>query len=282
MIAFDEIDDRLKALGKNRLWLAEASGRSEGSIRAALAPNSVAKNRSELLQKALTDAIELEEAKQRKGPELPDRISLEVNSAEFEAYNEASLAEGLTLKAWAVEALNRAAIRSKLGEAAEKTVAFPTPAATSSRGAEEPRIPAPRRVVAAGFVDMRGGIAAGSPISGHVVEEPVPVAEEYPQDWYALRVFGESMEPDIPDGSLILVKPFRDQGYPRKGTVVVYSDASGSTLKVFDRRAPKGDEEHVSLGKVPVLVSINPDFPEVQTMEEGRIDAVFVKVLEEA
>lgn len=64
MIPFEEIDAALKALGKDRSWLVENSGRSPGAIRSALAPNASAQHRSELLQKALTDAIEREEARQ--------------------------------------------------------------------------------------------------------------------------------------------------------------------------------------------------------------------------
>lgn len=61
MIPFEEIDKRLDALGLDRKWLAESSGRKPDSIRVALAPNADPKNRTHLLQKALSDAIEREE-----------------------------------------------------------------------------------------------------------------------------------------------------------------------------------------------------------------------------
>lgn len=64
MIAFNEIDNRLESLGKDRPWLAETTGRSPDSIRTALAPNAPASKRSNLLQKALSDAIEREEEAQ--------------------------------------------------------------------------------------------------------------------------------------------------------------------------------------------------------------------------
>jgi len=64
MIPFEEIDKCLERLGKTRGWLAEASGRSGQSIRAALAPNAPTAKRSALIQKALTQAIEREEAAQ--------------------------------------------------------------------------------------------------------------------------------------------------------------------------------------------------------------------------
>lgn len=62
MIPFEKIDKELERLGKTRAWLAEVTRRSPDSIRAALAPNAALKSRSSLLQKALTDALQREEA----------------------------------------------------------------------------------------------------------------------------------------------------------------------------------------------------------------------------
>lgn len=111
MIPFEEIDARLAALGKDRKWLAEVTGRSEGSIRAALAPNSAPKNRTALLQKALTDAIE---AAEKQGAELvPDQVTLTASHEEFDAWRRAYKAsDSDTLKEWAIDALNQAAYRA--------------------------------------------------------------------------------------------------------------------------------------------------------------------------
>jgi SOS-response transcriptional repressor LexA len=105
------------------------------------------------------------------------------------------------------------------------------------------------------------------------------VGKAYPEDHYALVVFGHSMEPKIPDGATIIVRDFRSQGYPKKGTIVVYSDGSGSSLKEFGYRKATADEDADGMGNVPVLRSINKAYPEVKTLEGGRIDAVFVEVL---
>jgi len=133
------------------------------------------------------------------------------------------------------------------------------------------------------WIDLRGGVAAGAPISAHVVIEPIPAGKEWPDDHYALKVFGASMEPKIPDGSTIVVKAWPpSKGAPRKGSIVVYSDSSGSTLKVLSYRKAKAadDPEAVNaMGDVAVLKSLNPAFPDVQTLEGGKIDAVFVVVL---
>lgn len=109
MIPFDEIDKRLEKLGKDRAWLANASGRKLNSLGSALAPGAAASKRSEHLQRALTDAIEREEKAQAAVVELPERITLEVSSEDYEAFNRASLAKNKTVKAWAIDELNKAA-----------------------------------------------------------------------------------------------------------------------------------------------------------------------------
>jgi hypothetical protein len=113
MIPFEEIDTRLAGIGKNRAWLAEMSGRSPSSLRSALAPNAAEKQRSSLLQKALTDAIEGEERRQREGKVggiiLPDRITIEASAGERREWQECSLAARLALDVWAVAQLNEAA-----------------------------------------------------------------------------------------------------------------------------------------------------------------------------
>jgi hypothetical protein len=64
LISFEDIDNRLDKLGKDRNWLSQVTGRSYHSIRSALAPKAAPKSRSALLQKALTDAIDREETVQ--------------------------------------------------------------------------------------------------------------------------------------------------------------------------------------------------------------------------
>ena len=71
MIPFEVSDKGLDDLKLNRKWLAKVTGRSEGSIRAALAPNAVPKQRTPLLQRALSDAIEREEEAQAALQEPP-------------------------------------------------------------------------------------------------------------------------------------------------------------------------------------------------------------------
>ena len=116
MIPFDEIDNRLDALGKDRAWLAAAAGRKPSSIGDALAPNAKPSKRSALLQKAITEAIEREEERQRATIvqpqiQLPDRISVEATLEERRSWERAALAKRLTTEEWAIAALNEAAMR---------------------------------------------------------------------------------------------------------------------------------------------------------------------------
>ena len=107
MIPFDNIDHRLKKLGKDRMWLAEKSGRSHASIRTALAKSAVPKARSALLQKALSDAIEREEMEQAKKPELTKSIVLEPSIEEYRLWSEAfKKSPYSTIEEWAIAALN--------------------------------------------------------------------------------------------------------------------------------------------------------------------------------
>jgi SOS-response transcriptional repressor LexA len=130
------------------------------------------------------------------------------------------------------------------------------------------------------WIDLLGGVAAGAPLSSHVMQEPVEVEKHYDADHYALRVFGASMAPKIKDGSTIIVKRWPiERGVPKKGTIVVWSDGTGSSLKEFGYRKAKAGEEADTMGNVPVLRSLNPAFPEVKIMDGGRIDAVLVEAL---
>lgn len=272
MIPFEEIDSRLDKLGKDRKWLVAVSGRSYDSIRAALAPNAQSKHRTKLLQTALSDAIEKEESAGYKTTPLPDRIYLEPSREQFLAWGRAYKASNFEdLDQWAIDALNRMAEQAKV-------VHFPqgkNNAGSVGKVAEDTAEYRDSRP----YIDFRGGIAAGSQISTDISEEPMPVDKNYPPGHYVLRVFGASMEPKIPDQSLIVVKEWHDKGLPGKGTIVVYSDGFGSTLKEFGYRKAKPGEDHDAMGNVPVLKSINKAFPDVQTIDGGRIDAVFVEVL---
>ena len=125
---------------------------------------------------------------------------------------------------------------------------------------------------AASMAVCLGTVAAGTP-SQEEVRTSLMVDRQIPIGNYILQVNGRSMEPKIPDGSYIEVSDFRGQGFPKKGSIVVYADGTGATLKKF---TPKRDGKGHRAG---VLTSINPDYPEVDPLEGGEIQALFVRVL---
>ena len=79
-------------------------------------------------------------------------------------------------------------------------------------------------------------IAAGVPFA---VESPIQMwittgRDKIKDSWYALRVEGDSMEPDYKTGDIILMDQYQE---PRNGSVVAaLIDGAESTLKVYSRR----------------------------------------------
>jgi hypothetical protein len=124
VIPFEEIDQRLDALKLGRKWLAEVTGRSPGSIRAALAPNAVPKQRTYLLQKALSDAIQAEESRRSSIP--PGYNEIFITDEEINLADQASRAAGSpSLAAFCHDAILEKA-RELLAEQS-KITALPAP-----------------------------------------------------------------------------------------------------------------------------------------------------------
>lgn len=206
------------------------------------------------------------------------QLVIRVTGEQFNRWNHAANTTPggpFLMEDWAVRALEEAAREYELaGKLPELDSIVPF------LGAD--RISAPAKVAeehAAHWIDLAGGVAAGSPIAADAPHEPIPVPRDYPAGYYALRVFGQSMEPKIPDGSIIVVKRLAEGTFPKKTSIVVYSDAYGHSLKELGYRAARADEEANAFGKVAVLKSLNPRFPDVQTIDSGRLEAVWVETL---
>jgi SOS-response transcriptional repressor LexA len=233
MIPFDEIDSRLALIGKNRAWLVEVTGRSENSIRASLAPSAPDSKRSDLLQKALSDAIEKEESAQRSSARLPDQLALAPTADEFNAWCRAYKAsEAETLKDWAIDELNKAAAAWK----ASKVSQFPVKA----------------HILA----------AAGPPILSEVMDW------DGDDDTVMVRITGLSMAPVLNDGDVIPMrhKKISRNPFMKKGLIYLVEYDGGYTVKRYNTRPATPEEkgeEWVERGKVKVLESINPEFPEI-------------------
>jgi SOS-response transcriptional repressor LexA len=268
----EDIKEWLKTTGRSRDWLAFQCGNiSKRTVDNWLSsPKEIPLATLALIGRLMEDDRQADEDRRKRQDPQPQIFSVEVDLASFRDYSRAALEANLTLEEWVIHTCD-----AEVGRLArDKVIALP-PAAAATRLLEE-TLP----TLSGGFwIDLHGGIAAGSRISSDIQPEPVRVSRDYPADHYALKVFGRSMEPKIRDGSLIIVKHWHGQGFPRKGTIVAYSDGQGATLKEFGYRKAQPGEEADTFGNIPVLRSLNKEFPDVQTLEGGRIDAVLVETV---
>jgi SOS-response transcriptional repressor LexA len=254
-----------------RFWLAEQLNTEKRTVDNWLSsPRGIPAHAQREIERMMAADRESERAEQ---PAPPMSLVAEVDLERFDTYNRAALSEGMIIRDWMIKVLDQAARRDMdAGMNIDPLSIAKFPKAAEDQAEYRSK---------SYWIDLHGGVAAGAQITSQVVPEPIPVDKQYPSDHYALRVFGQSCEPKIPDGSTIVVKAMVNGGYPRIGTIVVYSDATGSALKEFGyRKANRGEEDMADrMGNIPVLRSVNPAFPDVQTLDGGKIDAVFVEVL---
>jgi SOS-response transcriptional repressor LexA len=305
----DEIKAWLKESSRTRAWL----GQQCGGIHKRTVDNWLSATNQDIPAASLALIARLMAEDRASGgssgtqsPNIPitqspnaQIFSVEVDLTTFRSYNRAALVHGLTIEDWIIRTCDDEVARMELDTAAG---IIPISAGTgngtgtgSGTGKRQPKAPAAVAVAASlaarasdaatsattHWLDLLGGIAAGAPIAADLTPQPVQVPRAYPDDHYALKVFGRSMEPRIPDGATIIVQRFQGKGFPKKGTLVVYNDGHGATLKELAyRKAKPGEEDQGNtFHQIPVLKSLNPAFKDVQTMEGGRIDGVLVEVV---
>lgn len=270
----EDIKDWLKTTGRSRDWLAVQCGSiSKRTVDNWLSsPKEIPLATLALIGRLMDDDRRAEENRREQYDPQPQIFSVEVDFATFRDYSRAALEAHMTLEEWVIHTCD-----AEVGRLAHDKVIALTPALVGSHMQEEPAALADSPP--AFWIDLHGGIAAGARISSDIQPEPVRVSRDYPADHYALKVFGRSMEPKVRDGALIVVKHWHGRGFPRKGTIVAYSDSQGATLKEFGYRKAQPGEDADSFGNVPVLRSLNKEFPDVQTLEGGRIDAVLVETV---
>ena len=122
-----------------------------------------------------------------------------------------------------------------------------------------------------------GAVAAGNPAGfiPDVTDDTVSVAGSYGADHFALRVNGRSMEPEYPDGSLIICRSLKVGEFATKGDDVIACDAYGVYFKrlLYTKEGKKGDKPRKA---TPHLVSINPEYNEVVPVADCPVRAVVV------
>ena len=120
-----------------------------------------------------------------------------------------------------------------------------------------------------------GNIAAGNLADGDTIPQDIWLYRELEKGEYLLRVNGHSMEPSIPDGSVVIMKKYTIPPIPKPGTIVQYHDERGVTLKKLVRR------KNPETGKMEyVLHPLNPDFGDIEPMDGGKISGIYVETLD--
>lgn len=120
-----------------------------------------------------------------------------------------------------------------------------------------------------------GNIAAGNLADGDTIPQDIRLYRELEKGEYLLRVNGHSMEPSIPDGSVVIMKKYTIPPIPKPGTIVQYHDERGVTLKKLVRR------KNPETGKMEyTLHPINPAFGDIEPMDGGKISALYVETLD--
>lgn len=239
MIPFNEIDEKLATIGKNRKWLSDASGRSENSIRAALAPNATPERRSKLLQRALTEAIEREESNQfpKKLSVPPGYSEIFLNDETLDLADKASRLVG----ADSLASFCREVIQSE----AKRIVAESAQKITSIAAKDE--------VVSSQEYHFYGSVAAGQPVESEVNDIIIVHSVLNPANHIVYEVNGGSGGKQYPDGSRWLCEIFPGETRTaRKNTPAVFRDSQGTYLKIWDGKRFK---------------SVDPNFPDVQPDE---------------
>lgn len=228
-ITRDTVNQWLENEHRSQSWLAEKCGVSVQAVSNWLRGNKYRpiSAGAQITIRALMD----EDAAKAKARPLQNLV-LEFSDNEYKAIGKAALAAGELVPSWAKHILNAAADE----EDAEDIV----------RRFQKPHLLA----------------AAGSPISAEVTDWDAG------GDTVMVRICGLSMVPLLNDGDVVAMKHKKASrnSFMKKGVIYLVEYDGGYTVKRYNTRPPKPEEkgeEWVERGKVKVLESINPDFPEI-------------------
>lgn len=212
----NDIKKWLKASRKSREWLAEQCGVNKRQVDNWLsAARPVPSKALLIIQRLMAE----------KTSPISPQVELDFTDEEWEVISAAMTATQQTfmefinsafrnaLKEFADIALQNAA---KEKEAARKKF-------TLVEAFTEPVLEAQGQII--------GNIAAGNLADGDTIPQDIRLYRELEKGEYLLRVNGHSMEPSIPDGSVVIMKKYTIPPIPKPGTIVQYHDERGVTLK---------------------------------------------------
>lgn len=284
----EDIKQWLKKIGKDRFWLAEKMFVSKRQI-----DNWLSSNRGipevklqfihslmeeENYAESVESSFQRESSTNRTNVNDLSCVAFVVSKNEKRQAEKAAKINGQSLEQFAMEAMLELA-RRILRESEPQTKPsfdpslpfkkYPAPSFDPTLAKSVPKQAyAPSFDTTPYTIELVGNISAGNLMEGDTIPETLRISRKYPKGSYALRVCGQSMEPAVADGALIVVRPHTVPPVPKAGTLVVYSDGRGVTLKRL--------AEH---GGSYTLESINPAYPDIEPMDGGRITAVYVETI---
>ncbi|QHV14083.1 hypothetical protein C5O10_06890 [Akkermansia muciniphila] len=248
MLNAEDIKTWLKKIGRDRAWLAEKTLVSKRTVDNWLsAGKPIVPQKMELIEKLMSGEEEIEF-------ELPPDFEKQLRAMADEAKK---TIEDMVSHILQVTAK---AHQKRKAEAVHKQF---TPVKTFTA----PPLEAQGQII--------GNIAAGNLADGDTIPQDIRLYRELEKGEYLLRVNGHSMEPSIPDGSVVIMKKYTIPPIPKPGTIVQYHDERGVTLKKLVRR------KNPETGKMEyTLHPINPAFGDIEPMDGGKISALYVETLD--
>lgn len=248
----------LKAIGKDRDWLARECGTEKGTVNNWLSPSGPFPSRAMLKIHSLMS--QYGPVPPEKVPVQTNRLVLEITEERMRNYERAASEKGVPLRQWLTELADEAADGRRLRPGQSPFVEqFPSLAGHARQEYS---------------TQIVGNIAAGSLAESDTVPSTIYMDRPLGKNEYVVRVEGKSMEPLIPDGALVVMRRHTAPPVPKPGAIVEYNDGRGVTLKKLIRRknTKTGKMEHV-------LQPVNPAFKDISPMDGGRISGVYVETL---
>lgn len=270
-LTIHEIKQFLKEHKLKYAWLAQQCFVSVGAVKNWFSSERIPDAKIALIQKII-DEFKIGKPLQEL-PDMDARGKMEVRldyDAQRKVEKEA-LRLGMELSAYCTEAVEWCCSQPDIGERLAARLAAKRKTAPEPDTLAKPVLKqacAPSFDTSPYTIELVGNISAGNLMEGDTIPETLRISRQYPKGSYALRVCGRSMEPAVADGALIVVRPHTVPPVPKAGTLVVYSDGRGVTLKRL--------AEH---GGSYTLESINPAYPDIEPMDGGRITAVYVETI---
>ncbi|MFR0849819.1 S24 family peptidase [Akkermansia sp.] len=257
----EDIKKWLKDSGKSREWLAEQCGVGKRVLDNWLsAARPVPSKALLIIQRLMTEKIS----------PIPPQVEIDFTDEEWEVISAAMTATQQTF----MEFIN-SAFRNALKDFADIALQNAAKEKEATRKKFTPVETFPAVAASLDYtIQVAGNTAAGKPSSGETVPQDIRIYR--PLEWgeFVLRVNGKSMEPEIPDESLVIIKKYEDYLFPALGSLVVYNEGNDYTLKKLAKR------KNPETGKMEyVLKSINPAYKDVEPIAEGKISGVYVETL---